>query len=305
MTHDLVDFHSHFFSRTFFETLAAASPLPGTPEDRLARVLEKTGLELPDTDTRAHVDRWLGEMDTHGVGHMVSFASVPEEIGVLADAVGMADGRLTPFAIVDPTKDGAGLRVRTLLEDGPFRGVLLFPAVHHYRMSDPAVRPVLAALHEARACAVVHCGLLVVKLKDLLGLPRGQDLAYANPLDVIPAANAFPEARFVVPHFGAGFLRETLMAGAMCSNVYVDTSSSNSWTATQPVQLTLADVLGRALGVFGPERVLFGTDSCTFPRGWRGHLLEAQREAMGHVGLSPADTALVLGANARRLLAGE
>ena len=61
--------------------------------------------------------------------------------------------------------------------------------------------------------AYVHCGILVVKLRDLLGLPRPYDLNYANPLDVIPAANRHPGLTFCVPHFGAGFLRETLIAG--------------------------------------------------------------------------------------------
>ncbi len=301
----IVDFHSHFFSRTFFETLAAQSPQPGTPEERLGRVLEKTGLALPGPDTSEHVARWRAEMDTHGVEHLVSFASVPPEISVLAEAAAAAEGHLTPFAIVNPLAPGAADRVRGLLQDGPFRGVLLFPAAHHYRLGDAAVRPVLEALHDARAIAVVHCGLLVVKLKDLLGLPRTQDIAYANPLDIVPAANAFPNARFVIPHFGAGFLRETLMAGTMCRNVYTDTSSSNSWMATQAADLTLADVFRKALGVFGPERILFGTDSCTFPRGWRADLLDAQRAAMTTCDLDDDDVALILGGNARRLLAGE
>ena len=50
----IVDFHMHFFSRVFFETLAAQSPLPGTPEDRMhaeraiaiaAGLLEQAGRE--------------------------------------------------------------------------------------------------------------------------------------------------------------------------------------------------------------------------------------------------------------------
>ena len=85
-----------------------------------------------------------------------------------------------------------------------------------------------AVVAERGGVVYVHCGLLVVKLRDLLGLPRSFDLSYANPLDLIPAADAHPQAKFVVPHFGAGFFRETLMAGAQCENIFVDTSSSHS-----------------------------------------------------------------------------
>ena len=63
-------------------------------------------------------------------------------------------------------------------------------------------------------------------------------------------------------------------------------------------------MLRRALGVFGPQRILFGTDSCTFPRGWRSELLVSQREAMERCGLSGDETALILAGNAERLLDG-
>ena len=137
-----------------------------------------------------------------------------------------------------------------------------------------------------------------MKVRDLLGLPRTQDLRYANPLSLIPPANRFRRITFVIPHFGAGFFREALMAGSQCENVHVDTSSSNSWIRTQPA---LADVFRRALDVFGPERILFGTDSSTFPDGWRRDRLEAQREALAEAGADEGEQALVLGGNAGRL----
>ena len=63
----IVDFHSHFFSRTFFETLAGQSPQDGDVEDKLARVAETTGLVIPEPDTEAHTGRWIAEMHAHGV----------------------------------------------------------------------------------------------------------------------------------------------------------------------------------------------------------------------------------------------
>lgn len=298
----IVDFHLHFFSRVFFETLAAQSPLPGTPAERLQSVVRKAGIELPEADVAAHTRRWLAEADRHGVEHLCAFASVPEEIDTLAEARRHAGGRLVPFALVNPTQAGCAERVRALLHEQGFGGVLLFPAMHHFHLGGPECEPLLQVLDEARAIAYVHCGLLVVKLRDLLGLPRPQDMAYANPLGVVPAANRFPHARFVIPHFGAGFFRETLMAGAQCPNVYVDSSSSNSWRATQPTPLSLADVFRRTLDVLGPARVLFGTDSNVFPAGWRAERLAEQREALSSAGASRREVDEVLGGNALRLL---
>lgn len=300
---DTVDFHLHLFSRPYFAALAAQSTQPGTVDERLARVAQRTGLELPAPELATHVARWIEQFDRHQVAHVAAFASAPEEAPALAEAARLAQGRITPFALVNPTAPGAAARVRELLSSGPFRGVLLFPALHHYDLSAPEQREFLGVLDEQRAIAYVHCGLLVVKLRDLLGLPRTMDLRWANPLNVIPAANAFPNARFVIPHFGAGLFRETLLAGAQCPNVYVDTSSSNSWMHTQPAALTLRDVFARALSVFGAQRVLFGTDSNTFPAGWRVERRDEQARTLDELGVSAADRQRIFADNARRLLA--
>jgi predicted TIM-barrel fold metal-dependent hydrolase len=299
----VIDFHAHFFSRAFFETLAAQSPQTGTVDEKLARVVANTGIELPSADVAAHTARWIAELDRHDVEHMCAFASVPEEIPALAQAAALSKGRITPFALVNPKVAGVADKVRVLLGEKCFRGVLLFPALHHFHIAGPEAAALLDVLDEKRAIAYVHCGMLVVKLRDLLGLPRPMDLSYANPLGLIPAANAHPRTSFVIPHFGAGFLREALMAGAQCSNVAVDTSSSNSWIATQAPKLALRDVFERALGVFGRERILFGTDSNVFPAGWRADRRDEQVAALRDLRLAPADIEGICAGNARRLLA--
>ena len=116
---------------------------------------------------------------------------------MVCEAAARSEGRISAFAFVNPRAEGAIARVRDLLAAKKIRGVLLFPAMHHYAVGGPEAAPLLAALDEHGAIAYVHCGLLVVKLRDLLKLPRPQDLAYANPLAIVPAANAHPRASFV------------------------------------------------------------------------------------------------------------
>jgi predicted TIM-barrel fold metal-dependent hydrolase len=183
-----------------------------------------------------------------------------------------------------------------------FAGVLVFPALHHFHIAEEESRAMLEALDKRGGIIYVHCGLLVVKLRDLLGLPRVYDLNYANPLGIIPAANAFPNCKFVIPHFGAGFLRETLLAGAQCENVFVDTSSSNSWVKTQVPRIELRDVFARALDVFGVSRILFGTDSNVFPAGWRWDRLEEQKAILDGLGIPLSEQEHVFAGNALRLL---
>ena len=298
----IVDFHLHFFSRPFFDALAEQSPLEGTSEEKLAAVSRRTGIELPPADTGEHLARWLAELERAGVEHAATFASLPEEIPAVAEAAAASGGRLSPFALVNPKVEGAPQRVRALIEESGFKGVILFPALHHYHAGGPGAAELMAVLDEYGAIAYVHCGLLVVKLRDLLGLPRTQDLAFANPLGVIPAANAYPNVKFVIPHFGAGFFRETLMAGTMCENLYVDTSSSNSWMETQVGQIGMRDVFRATIESFGAERILFGTDSSVFPAGWRKDRYEGQHEALGLLGTGKGEMEAIFGGNARRLL---
>ena len=297
----LIDFHSHFFSRAFFSELASQSPQTGTEEEKMARVGHEVGIDIPSATHGDHLQRWLGEMERYGVQHMVSFASVPSEAPILAECLSLANGKLSAMSVVNPLMEGAPERVRQLLDVG-FSGILLFPAMHRYRLDGPELEAVLDVLEEDGAVAIVHCGMLQVRLRDHFGIPRGYDLTLANPLHLVPAADKHPRTNFVIPHFGAGMFRETLMAGSQCQNIHVDTSSSNSWIQSQPATLRLADVFDRALQVFGTQRILFGTDSCTFPRGWRHDLLLAQREALGACGIDARGKGHILHANAAKLL---
>ena len=129
---------------------------------------------------------------------------------------------------MQPVAEGAADRLRPLLEQR-VQGVLLFPNMHHYHLGDEAARPVLDLLEEHRA-GVRPLRILVVKLRDLLGLAALRP-NYVN-LDVIPAANRH-RADLLHPALRGGFLRETF-AGAQCSNIVTDTSSTNGWTRTWP-----------------------------------------------------------------------
>jgi len=113
------------------------------------------------------------------------------------------------------------------------------------------------------------------------------------------AAN-WPDVPFIIPHFGAGFLHEALMAADMCPNIHLDTSSSNRWIKYFP-GLTLETVFRHAVQVLGPERLLFGTDSSFFPRGWQRPIFDTQVEALDRLNLNARDLDLILGGNFDRL----
>lgn len=303
MSHPVRDAHTHFFSRIFFDTLARSAPGGRGVPDRVAEITEKAGITSPPDDPFELQLKWLEAMDRAGVESMVTFASVPEEAEVVSEVCKGSGGRLAGYVAMSPVAGSAAALAERAMSELGLRGVVLFPALHHYDMGDPALAPVLSTLARARAVCVVHCGILEVKLRDLFGLPRSYDARFANPLSIVRAASAHPEVAFVIPHFGGGLLRETLLTGQWCPNVYVDTSSSNGWMTTQVPRLQLRDVFAHALDVFGPGRILFGTDSSVFPRGYRADILRAQETVLDQLGISDGDRAAILGGNLERLLA--
>jgi len=97
-------------------------------------------------------------------------------------------------------------------------------------------------------------------------------------------------------------LRETLMLCDLCPNVYLDTSSSNSWLKFLPHSVTLAQVFKSALDVAGPRRILFGTDSSFFPRGWHAKIFQTQIEVLEEIGTTEDTARLILAGNLHRIL---
>jgi predicted TIM-barrel fold metal-dependent hydrolase len=297
----IVDLHTHFFGPVFFRTLAAAAHPRGDVVPGFGR-LRAAGIEVPQGSPVEHARRWLGEMDRHGIDRMVTFASVPEEMDSVAEAVGASGGRLVPFCLVNPAAEASEERARTLVEGAGARGLLLFPAMHHFDLSDPELDGFYRQTERWGIPLIVHMGALRVQVRDLLGLPSDFDIRYANPARLDGAAERFPGIRFVIPHFGGGYFEDALALARRRSNVSVDTSSSNAWIRLQPGGLTLAEVFRRTVETLGADRVHFGTDSSVFPRGWRSDVYREQVRAMEEAGLSAADRARILAGNTLDLL---
>jgi uncharacterized protein len=200
----------------------------------------------------------------------------------------------------NPAPGNVAPRLERALEDRSLRCVCLFPAMHGYRLDDEHVKAVFAAASAHGAAVFAHCGVLTVGVRKKLGLASPFDFRLGDPLALAAVASRFPDVPVIIPHFGAGMLREALMAAEQCANIHLDTSSSNSWMKYY-AGLTLEDVFRQALSSAGPSRILFGTDSSFFPRGWQQPVYDAQAATLQSIGLSNDDRARILGGNFDRL----
>ena len=292
------DFHCHFFSSSFLRALGLQAGLEEA-EELAGNVAGRLEWDNPGSNLQL-AGRWIEELDREGVNRIGLIASLPGEETSVAEAVKAFPERLVGQFMVDPRQADAVSRTRHAFEELGLRVVCLFPAMHHYCLDSDEAMGILEVADELNGAAFVHCGVLSLGVRKKLGLPSPFDVRLGNPLDLQRATNSFPQLPIVIPHFGAGFFREVLVMADLHPGIYLDTSSSNSWVKYSP-NLDLQTVFSTAFEVVGSERLLFGTDSSFFPRGWQGSILRTQLAILNHLGIAKQGQEALFGANFDRL----
>lgn len=297
----LNDAHCHFFSEGFFTMLGddPAAPAPGPARDPAQDLPAILGWDPPGS-IDALADRWVSELDRHGLHRVALMSSVPGDETSVAEAVHRHPRRLVGMFMVNPLAPDGVARAERGFTECRLRCACLFPAMHDFAVDNDRVRAIFETAARHDGVIFVHCGFLSVGVRKKLGLPSAFDIRRGNPLSLIPIASDFPTVPIIVPHFGAGFFRELLMAADLCPTIHVDTSSSNGWTKYIPA-LSLLDVYRHTLDVIGAERMLFGTDSSFFPRGWQRPVFEAQRAVVDQLGLDTKNRAALFAGNFDRV----
>ena len=136
----ICDAHCHFFSKRFVEILTRDTPFASRGEVDAFDVLGWDHPQSPDT----LADRWIAELDRHGVSRAALIASVPGDEASVATAVARHPARFVGFFMFNPVASDADQRLERALESG-LRTVCLFPAMHGYELNDQRVASVFAA----------------------------------------------------------------------------------------------------------------------------------------------------------------
>jgi hypothetical protein len=250
------------------------------------RLAELEGQTLED-----HAQSWLKEFDAAGVD-VGAFIAVGEGNEDLAQFVALHPDRFAGWgSLADPRHPDAWRTVSKFRERG-LSGLKLYPPTQRFLANDRTFYPIYEAAADAELPILFHFGITIGAFYDL---------TFASPLPLSAPVKEFPEVTFLIAHFGAGFLRETMFLAYHTENVCVDTSGTNNWRLFHPGEPSLEQVFRDALRAFGPQRILFGTDS-TIYGGYRHHILKEQLDVLNGLELSAEDRAAILGGNARRVL---
>ncbi len=244
-------------------------------------------------DDRALVERWAAEVERYGLDRVAFVTGGGNDN--LAAAIAHYPDRFVGFAHHNLFAPKAAQELERAITQLGFRGYKLLAPALEKPIDDKSAWPVWEIAEKHGIPVLIHFGVL----------GSGGGVAWhenINPLKLHDVARAFPTVPFVVPHFGCGWLRETLQLCWSCANVYVDTSGSNQWVRWMPEELTTKVLFRKYLETIGPTRLLFATDSSWFPRGFAIRYLEDQLRDCRELNVPPDALAKIFGGNAARLL---
>jgi predicted TIM-barrel fold metal-dependent hydrolase len=254
------------------------------------------GFESPEEEPHSDEEqalRWANDLDRKGVAR-VNFVTGGGNDN-LARILGLYPDKFSGFAHHGPFSEDAPAELERAVKKLGLKGYKVVASAQKCPIDDKAAYPVWEKVEKLGVPVIMHFGILG-------GGGPALDLKSMNPLTLWEVAKDFPQIPFVIPHFGAGLLRELLLLCWSCPNVYIDTSGSNRWMRWMPFDLDLKQLFRKAIESVGAERLIFGTDSSYFPRGFSLPYLREQLKACRSIGLEESSIEKIFYRNAARLL---
>ncbi|OFX29316.1 MAG: hypothetical protein A2Z07_08995 [Armatimonadetes bacterium RBG_16_67_12] len=290
----IIDAHMHLMTANMFRRQQQRASGSRQVARERARVRGMTFQErinqLESLTLADQAKMWIEGFDGAGVsaGVFIAMGEVNDE---LSEFVRLNPKRLYGCgSLLDPTHPDAAREVRRFPSLG-ISALKLYAPAYRVPLDNRLFYPVYEAAAECGLPIIIHFGITVGAFYDLTN---------ANPLALSVPGRDFPEIAWIIAHFGAGFLREAMFLAYHTENICVDTSGTNNWRLYVPGEPSLEQVFRDALRAFGPQRVLFGTDS-TILSGYRKNIVEEQMAILDRLALSTADRDLILTGNARRV----
>ncbi|MBI3003925.1 MAG: amidohydrolase family protein [Ignavibacteriales bacterium] len=272
----IFDAHVHFYSNSFFKFLVKQKPNRADINTELKNLASKGHIEIPGEDPVQLAKRWVDIIDKWKIERLLLLGSMAGDEDSVVKAVQGFPTRFAGAFAVDPNSNTLMDNAKKRLKEDKLRGLLLYPSLYQINVNDEWLYPLYELAQECKAIVFTQFGKLLIRPRDYAGVPTVTNDQFANPKDLIPVAKKFSGIRFIIPNFGAGRFEELLEVGKECPNVFVDSAGSNSWMANHAEKPDLKRVFQKTMSVFGSGRILFGSDSGMFPRGYRWDILDNQ-----------------------------
>ncbi len=278
----IIDAHAHMMTANMFKGVTGVKP----------RNVPQKMLESLQHSVEDNTKTWLEAMDRLDIEKTVfmSTVSLNDEFASFINS----SSRFVGFARMNPTLPDAVDILKKELKLG-MKGVKLYATSGEFNVGAKEAWPFYEYCEKNSIPITIHFGVTIGPTADLY---------LGNPIHISRVLSEFPDIRFSIAHFGAGFFREALMLKYKRENLYIESSGTNNWLLHQDNFLTLKDVFRKSIDVFGVQHILFGTDTRIFPDGYREHILKQQQDILKELKLNEGEIEDIMYNNANRFLSG-
>lgn len=243
---------------------------------------------------KVQAERWVKELEKHDIKKVV-FVTGHGDNQNLARWIKPYKDKFIGFAYHDPQREDAKEQLVYAIETLGFKGYKMFAPLIDIPLDDESLDPIWDYCAKKKLPVLIHFGVL----GGGGGIAQHKNI---SPISLFNVAKNYTDIPFVIPHFGACFWGDLLRLAWACPNVYVDTSGSNQWIDWMPYPLTLEDLFKKTYETIGPSRIIFGSDSSWFPRGFARRYLQDQMRICHQLNFDSKDIKKIFGQNAARLL---
>lgn len=306
----ILDIHRHlaakeWFSENFWNGFARV----------IQRVVMTTGRTLRLEAIHADIlpmyfdttgEKHLEQMNAAGIEKTAVFAfdtglltgepqvPIEEQNRVIFDAAKNHPDRIIPFVHIDPRRPGALEFVKRSVEEWGARGLKLHPSAG-FNPEESETLDLIESIADYGIPVITHTGPSIAPTSS----------RYCEPIYLDRMLLRFPEVNVIAAHMAYGYREQLCSLGWQRPNLYADISMSQGTARDDYARF--ARMIRDVVDAFGPEGVLFGTDS---PYSWgiltEGDFVTATEElatkAPEDCRLTESEVEQLLGTNAERLL---
>ncbi len=306
----IIDIHRHFVAKEWFSenfwknyariiqqiTMRMGRPL--SYEDVQAKVFPK----YFDTDGEKHLE----QMEQAGIDKTVVFlfdtglltgepeVCIEEQNKIIFQAAKKYPDKIIPFVHIDPRRRGAIKFVQKCVEEWGAKGLKLHPGAG-FNPEESATLKLIESIADYGIPVITHTGPSIVPTSS----------RYGDPIYLDKMLLSFPEVNVIAAHMAYGYRPQLCSFGWQRPNLYTDISVAQDMAKTDYPKF--ARIIREVADAFGPERVLFGTDS---PYTWSvlsekdfvTAIKDLATKAPDHTKFTASEIEMLLGANAKKLL---
>ncbi|MEW9122988.1 MAG: amidohydrolase family protein [Thermotaleaceae bacterium] len=241
--------------------------------------------------------KWITEMNNNGVEKMVFVTAGDTECSNenMTKIIDLYPDRFIGYAYHGLFDRDAADKLDVAITKQGLRGYKILAPDLPGRIDDKSLYSVWEVANHYKIPVLIHFGILG-------GAGGVADHVNISPMRIHDVARVFPEVPFIIPHFGCGQIKDLLQLAWVCPNIYVDTSGSNQWIRWMPYPLTIKDLYKKYYETIGPQRIIFGTDSSWFSRGFVKSYFDEQIRACVELGMSNRDLKMIFHDNMAELI---